>query len=147
MRISSATALIAALAVVALGSASCTGSSTPAVATTTTTTPTVTRTTDTFSGTVPVRGSAFNNFTIAATGLVEVTLTAAGPPSTITMGLGVGTQSGSSCAVLSGGSVNTPAGSAVQLSGTSSAGALCVKISDIGNQTSAVSYTVTVTHP
>ena len=114
---------IALIALLALGSTACTGSSTPVAATTT---PTVARSTDTFSGTVPVRGSAFNNFTVVATGLVEVTLTAAGPPSTIAMGLGVGTQNGSSCAVVAGSPVNTPAGSAVQLSGILSAGALCV---------------------
>ena len=143
MRIPFAIALIAALAI---GSAACTGSSTAATAATTTT-PAVARTTETFSGTVPVRGSAFNNFTVTATGLVEVTLTAAGPPSTIAMSVGVGTQTGTGCTVLAGSAVNTPAGSAVQQSGILSAGALCVKISDLGSQTSAVSYTITVTHP
>jgi len=34
-----------------------------------------------------------------------------------------------------------------QLSGTTSAGTLCVQVYDIGNQTAPVSYTVTVTHP
>jgi hypothetical protein len=134
--------LIAVVVALAVGAAAC-KSSTSAPTTTTT----VTRTTETFSGTVPVHGSAFNNFTVSATGLVEVTLTAASPPATIAMGVGVGTQTGTACTVLAGSSVATPAGSTVQLSGILSADALCVLVSDLGAQTSAVAYTVTVTHP
>ena len=114
---------------------------------TTTATPSVTLTTDTFSGTVPVKGSDAKNFTVAQTGSVNVTLTAAGPPSTVVMGIGVGTPKDSGCALLPGGSTNTPAGAAVQLAGTVTAGTLCVQVYDVGNQTAAVSYTVTVAHP
>jgi hypothetical protein len=114
--------------------------------TTTAPTPSPTQTTETFNGTVAVRGSASNNFTVANTGRVDVTLTAASPPATVVMGLGVGTAGGAGCTVLPGASTNTPAGATVQLSGTVSAGALCVKISDVGNQTAPVTYTVTVAH-
>ena len=113
---------------------------------TTTTTPSPTQTTETFNGTVPVRGSASNNFTVANSGRVDVTLTAASPPAAVVMGLGVGTPGDAGCTVLPGASTNTPAGTAVQLSGTVSAGSLCVKIYDAGNQTAPVTYTVTVTH-
>ena len=135
--------LIAVVVALAVGAAACKSSSTSAPSTTTT----VTRTTETFSGTVPVRGSAFNNFTVSAAGLVEVTLTAASPPPTIAMGVGVGTQTGTACTLLAGSSVATSAGATVQLSGILSADALCVLVSDLGAQTSAVAYTVTVTHP
>jgi hypothetical protein len=43
--------------------------------------------------------------------------------------------------------VNTAAGTAAQLSGLVTPGALCVQVYDLGRQTSAVSYTVTVVHP
>jgi hypothetical protein len=78
---------------------------------------------------------------------VNVTLTAAGPPSTIVMGVGVGTPKDSGCVLLAGASTQTAAGAAVQLAGTVSAGTLCVQVYDVGNQTASVSYTVTVAHP
>lgn len=112
-----------------------------------TTSPSTTTKTDTFNGTVAVGGADFHPFTVASTGAVAVTLTAAGPPATITMGIGVGLVNGSACTIVSGGSVNTPAGSAAQLNGTVSAGTYCVQVFDIGNQTAPVTYTVTVSHP
>lgn len=113
---------------------------------TTTTAPSPTQTTETFTGTVALGGSASHNFTVANSGRVDVTLTAASPPATIVMGLGVGTPGDSGCAVLAGASTNTSAGTVVQLSGTVSTGTLCVRIYDVGNQTAAVTYTVTVAH-
>src|SRR6185503_14901403 len=91
----------------------------------------------TFTGTLEKGASASHNFTIVQAGEVDVTLTAAGPPSTITMGLGVGipNAAGTSCDLISGASVNAQASQFSQLLGSASPGALCVKISDIGNQT------------
>lgn len=103
--------------------------------------------TDTFTGTVQVNGSANHTFTVEQAGQVSVTLTAASPPSTIVMGIGVGTPANGACGLLQGASVTTAAGSAAQLTGVVSPGMLCVAISDVGNQTAAVTYTVTVTHP
>ena len=128
---------------VALAAAACTGSTDS----TATTTPTTTQSTETFNGTVPVKGRTAHNFSVAAAGTVTVTLTAASPPDAVVMGLGIGTPTGTSCALLTGASVNTAAGTAAQLSGLVTAGALCVQVYDVGNQTSAVSYTVTVVHP
>jgi hypothetical protein len=104
-------------------------------------------TTETFMGTVDPGGVAFHNFTVAQQGEVDVTLTAAGPPATIAMGLGVGAPSGLTCPLLSGASVSAQAGTTPQLVGTASAGLLCVAIFDIGNQSATVTYTVTVAHP
>jgi hypothetical protein len=87
----------------------------------------------------PVHGRALR-------GQVNAILTAAGPPSTIYMGLGIGTYSSGTCTLLSGGSVITQAGSVAQLSGTINAGSYCVQVYDAGNQSVAVSYTVTVNH-
>ena len=133
------TRLLPVLVVIAFAAAACKGKDQAATA------PTDTTKTDTFSGTVQVRGSAIHNFTPNA-GQVSATLTAAGPPSTIVMGLAIGTPGDSSCGVLTGASVNTAAGSAAQLTGVVSPGTLCVMVFDVGNQTAAITYTVTVTH-
>jgi hypothetical protein len=126
-----------------LGTVAC-GGNTPSPSPTT---PTVTRTTDTFSGSVQVAGSAFHSFRVAQTGTTEVTLTAASPPATIIMGVAIGTVDDAGCTRLTGGSVNTAAGSIPQLAGVTSTGTLCVQIRDVGNQTAPVNYSVSVTHP
>src|SRR6185436_21157506 len=103
--------------------------------------------TDTFSGTVQVKSSANHTFTVENSGQVSVTLTAASPPATIAMGIAVGTPANGACGRLSGATVTTAAGATAQLTGVVSPGMLCVEIFDVGNQTAAVTYTVTVTHP
>src|SRR5689334_17024297 len=102
-------------------------------------------TTETFNGTVDVGGVTFNKFVVPTSGEVDVTLTAAGPPSTIYMGLGIGTPTSdnSSCVLLANAYTITQAGATPQLSGTAAAGTLCVEVYDVGNQTAQVSYTVT----
>ncbi|MBZ5558431.1 MAG: hypothetical protein LAO77_14265 [Acidobacteriia bacterium] len=142
-RRSGATALALALLASACGSSS---SSSSTSSTTSTTAPTTTVTTDTFSGTVPVKGRDVHAFTTSATGAVTVVLTAASPPATIVMGVGIGTPSGSNCPPLAGASVNTAAGGG-PAPGILTAGSYCVVVSDVGNQTAPVAYTVTVNHP
>lgn len=138
-------ALFALALVLLVGGTACTGNNN--TSTTATTTPTVTRTTDTFTGTVQVRGSDFHSLPVAQAGQVDTTLTVASPPPTIAMGLDVGTPNGSTCVPFAGASANVQAGSAAQLSGVISAGTICVQVRDIGNATGPVSYTVTVLHP
>jgi hypothetical protein len=123
--------------------AACTGSNSP---TATVTTPTATTSTETFPGTVAVGGVSFSPFNVSQTGTVNVTLTAAGPPSTIWMGLGIGTPSATTCAVIQADTTVTPAGATAQLSGTLSAGSYCVQVYDVGNQVTPVTYSVTVAH-
>jgi hypothetical protein len=130
------------LALLALSTTTC-GSSNSSSSTT----PSVPRTTETFSGTVQVGGSDFHSFKVSQTGNTDVTLTAAGPPSTIVMGVALGTVDDSGCTRIAGASVNMPAGSTPQLTGLTSPATLCVQIRDVGNQTAPVTYTVTVTHP
>jgi hypothetical protein len=126
-----------------LAVSACSKDTTPAP----TTTPSVTITTDTFTGTVPLRGSDAKNFSVAKTGTVNVTLTSASPPSTIVMGLAVGIPKDAGCAPLAGATTNTAAGTIVQLAGTVTPGTLCVQVFDLGTQTAPVNYTVTVAHP
>lgn len=121
----------------AVAAAAC-GSSTPVTAPATTT--------ETFTGTVQVGGADSHTFTVASFGQVDITLTAAGPPATIMMGLAVGTPSGGTC-TLTTTPVSTSAGTTPQFSGTANAGSYCVQVFDIGNQLAAITYTVTVAHP
>jgi hypothetical protein len=121
----------------------CSGDST----TSTPSAPTTTATTEMFSGTVAIGGADYHPFSVFLSGgQVNVILTAAGPPATIYMGLGLGTYDGAACTLISSGSVVTPAGSVAQLSGTANAGSYCVQVYDVGNQAAAVSYAVTVSH-
>jgi hypothetical protein len=114
---------------------------------TTPTSPSATLVTENYTGTVDPGGSSFNTFTIVNSGgQVNVILTAAGPPSTIYMGLALGTFANSTCTLLSGASTLAQAGSTAQLSGTANAGTYCVEVFDAGNQTAQISYAVTVTH-
>jgi hypothetical protein len=135
-----------ALAAIALlvGAAGCNKNSTTAA---TTTTSTVTRTTETFTGTVVIGGRDFHSFAVTVTGTIDVTLTAATPPSAIVMGVSVGTPADGKCTALAGASAKASAGASAQLSGMASPGTLCVDVHDVGNQSAPVSYTVTVTHP
>jgi hypothetical protein len=111
------------------------------------TAPTGTLVTDTFTGTVPVGGLDFHNFTVTAGGTVNATLVAAGPPSTITMGFAIGTPGTTGvCSLLSGAQVTTPPGTTAQLTGSLAAGTYCVEVVDVGNAAGPIAYTVTVAH-
>jgi hypothetical protein len=113
--------------------------------------PTPTQITENFTGTVVVGGSDIHTFTVTASGQnLNVTLTSAGPPATIQVGIGVGSPSGtpvgSSCTLLTGGSTVAPAGTTPQLSGAISSGSYCLVVADVGNQTAPITYAATVTH-
>jgi hypothetical protein len=111
------------------------------------TAPTGTLVTDTFTGTVPVGGLDFHNFTVTTGGTVNATLVAAAPPSTITMGFAIGTPGTTGvCSLLSGAQVTTPPGSTAQLTGSLAAGTYCVAVVDVGNAAGPIDYTVTVAH-
>jgi len=108
--------------------------------------------TETFTGTVPlpINGALqadIHNFTVTVGGSLNVTLTAAGPPPTITMLLAVGNPSSTgTCSILQGASAQVTAGTTAQLSGTVDAGTYCVAVADIGNALQPIAYTVTVAH-
>jgi hypothetical protein len=104
-------------------------------------------TTERFSGTVGVGGSAINQFTVLLSGgLLTVTLTAAGPPSNVVMGITVGRWDGTTCSALQGGTVPASAGSAPQIAGNVDAGRYCLSVFDVGNLSAAVTFNATVTH-
>jgi len=107
--------------------------------------PTAPSQTETFTGTLVAQGSNLHAFTVAQTGPLTVTLTAVGPPPTIFVGLGVGTPAGTSCSLLL--SANAQAGMVAQLTGNVAVpGPFCVAVFDVGNLTTDVTYSVTVSH-
>jgi hypothetical protein len=135
-----------ALIAAAVFAASCGGSTTsPTVVTPAN--PTVV--TETFTGTVQIGGTNVHTFTVNAPGTLSVTMTAAGPPATITMGLGIGNPSASgTCVFLSGGTTQATASTTTpQLSGSlATSGVYCVAIGDIGNAAGPITYSLTVSH-
>jgi len=128
-----------------LACAACSGGSSGG-APTTPSTPALPPTSETFTGTVPVGGSDSHPFVVKlSNGLVTANLTAASPA--VAMGLGIGTIANGVCSVLSGGAVIATAGTTAQLTGTNfQNGTYCVQVFDVGNQSAAVTYSVTVTH-
>jgi hypothetical protein len=112
--------------------------------------PSATVVTDTFNGTVPVGSFKIHTFTVTSPGTVTVTMTAAGPPATITMGLAIGNpDANGNCIFLSGGVNNQAIASATtpQLQGTlTTSGAYCVEIADVGNAASPITYSLAVSH-
>jgi hypothetical protein len=107
-------------------------------------------TTEAFSGTLQVQGSAFYSFTLAATGQVSITLAslvpvAPGPAANTVMGLGVGTPLETDCSVTN--SVATAPGLTAQLVNSLAAGTYCAKIYDLGGLTAPVDFTVRIVHP
>ena len=136
--------LVCGLAVVV---ASACGGNSNTSTTAATPTPTTSASTESFSGTVSVAGNDFHPFTVATAGAaLSVTLTAAGPPATIFVGLGLGAYDAPTCTLLSNAYLTTQAGAAPQLSGTAGAGSYCVVVYDVGNQTGPITYAVTVSH-
>jgi len=103
--------------------------------------------TNNFSGTVQIGSNDSNPFTVTSDGFqITVDLTTAGPPATITMGVGIGSFVGGTCQLLSGGSTQAPAGPTPQLSGNIPAGQYCLMVFDVGNQSGPITYTVVVNH-
>jgi hypothetical protein len=108
--------------------------------------PSTSRIGETFAGTVPVGGFDSHPFKTGS-GKVSVILTAAGPPDTITMGMGIGLWDGSTCTLLPGATTTTSAGPSAQLSGAVSEGTFCVQVYDVGRETAPIRYSVSVVHP
>ena len=104
----------ACILLVCVLAAACGGNTTTAPSTTTTPTTTAAAptTTETWNSTVQPGGSKFFSFTVAANGIVNLTLTGVGGqfvPSTVQLGLGLGSLAGTDCTA--GRSVTTASGS------------------------------------
>ena len=115
------------------------------------TTTEVARGTEVFGGTLGVGNSQFYSFTVSQDGTTDVTLLSLRPVGSLTstlttvVGLGLGTPSGTECALRS--AVTTAPGLTKQITVTTNISTYCVKIADVGNLTNAVDYTVRILHP
>jgi hypothetical protein len=102
-----------------------------------------------FTDTVPVGGSKFFSFVVGVNGTVNVTLVSISGdnvPPAVTMGLDLGTPSGTTCS--SGTTANAQVGvNAPQVTQTEAPGRYCAMVSDIGNLTTPATFTVNIDHP
>lgn len=143
---------LALLVSVAVVPAAC-GDDTPTSPTTDTSTTTTTvaeaSVTESFSGVLPVASARFYSFEVSANGTVTVSLDnvggVTGVPSTIWVGLGLGTPEATDCSTTT--SLNTQAGGGPHISTTLTPGTYCARIYDIGNLAGSAPFTVTIAHP
>ena len=104
---------------------------------------------ESFTGTLPVGGFKFFSFNIAANGTVNVTLNSvsgAGIPSTVQVGLGIGTPSGIDCSTTTTVTAGVTA-AAPQTTGTFGPGTFCVRVYDVGNLFGPANFNITIAHP
>jgi hypothetical protein len=106
--------------------------------------------TEVFSGTLEVQGSNFFSFTVATQGQVSITLasllaTRPGPALNTVVGLAVGTPLGTDCTVTN--AVTASPGLTAQLVNSLTPATYCARISDVGNLTGPVNFTVRIVHP
>jgi hypothetical protein len=121
----------------------------PTSTTTTPSAPTITE--PAFAGTLKMGGTPqILTFSVVQVGPLTVTLTAAGPPTNVVVGMALGTptftSTGTTCTPIA--TANAQVGvNAPQLSGTvSSSGAYCLAVFDPGTLTADITFSVTVAH-
>ena len=106
--------------------------------------------TENWSGVSQPGGSTFYSFVVSLNGTVNVTLVSVAGvagvdvPPTTTLGLAIGTPRGTGC---NGIVTNVTAGTDPQITTTYMPGRYCVDVADVGNLTSAATFTVTIAHP
>ena len=128
----------------ALAGAGCGGNSATAPSTTT-----PSGSTENFRGSLVPQGSSFYSFTITTAqtvsiSLASLTVNGIGPASTSIIRLGLGVPLGTDCSVNN--SVDTSAGLTSQLTASVNPDVYCVKISDIGNLTGPMNFTIRIGH-
>lgn len=124
---------------------------TPTSPTTTTTTTTTAATpvyAEEWNDTLAVGGERFYSFAVTQYGTVNISLTSVSGqyvPSTVNLGMGLGTPMAETCSTTS--SISTQAGTGPQLTGTYNPGVYCVIVRDLGNLFSAARFSITVAYP
>lgn len=106
---------------------------------------TPTTVTETYADGIGRNGARTHNFSSSASGRVTATLTTLAPDSALRVGLSLGTWNGSNCQLIITNDSATQG--SVVIGDTSSFGALCVRIYDVGNITEPITYEITVVHP
>ena len=109
-------------------------------------TPVVPTVVETFTGTLLQAGTNSHPFTIQQVGGIKVSITSIDPSAAVSVGVGTPSTTSGVCLAIS--SLTAVASAGTQISGTATiTGNFCVAVTDVGNQTAAVTYTVTVVHP
>jgi len=106
------------------------------------------RTTDTFSATVGQLGTTGIPFSVSSTGTVTIELTSVAPLATMSLGVGIASWDGTTCATAMTKNDNAREGGTA-LTGTATAGNYCVTVYDSGNipEGWTVQVGVQVVHP
>ena len=98
---------------------------------------------ETFTGTLNVNGASMHTFLTDRPGQVVARIDSLSPVTDAVVSYILGTWNGSYCQVIF---VKDDATSGATLVGNASAGAFCVRVSDIGRLTESTSYSITVQH-
>jgi hypothetical protein len=102
---------------------------------------------ETYADTLLVGASGFYSFSVNEYGTVNITLESIGGtfvPSTVMVGLGIGTPSGTECVTTT--TLNTASGTGPHLTGTYQPVVYCAKLWDIGNLFGSATFRVVVAH-
>jgi len=112
----------------------------------TSSTPTVPQTfTEVFSGTISQNGATSHPFNSQGSGTALATITALAPDPAATVGLLMGTWTGTACQLVI---ANDKATLGARIEGAvGGAGRLCVRVYDVGAITAPITYELTVVHP
>lgn len=103
-------------------------------------------TVETFSGTVPVRGSSeLKTFNVSNTGEFTIIVTQLSPVSNAVLGSIFGQQTSSGCAPLQENDFTVL--NSVALSGSIIKGSYCVVLFDVGTLAAPENFTMTISHP
>jgi hypothetical protein len=132
---------------VALSLTGCSDEATIETPTSATTTIAAASISETYADTLVVGASGFYSFSVNEYGTVNVTLESIGGtfvPSTVMIGIGIGTPSGTECVTTT--TLNTASGTGPHLSGTYQPGVYCAKVWDIGNLFGPATFRIVVAH-
>jgi hypothetical protein len=105
-------------------------------------------TVENFTGTLPLKGSAFYSFSVTERGLTYLSLISlkeAGVPSSVKVTIGLGTPRGTTCS--SSNILAVTGDGSLQLTGTTDRGVHCAIILDTGNLTSDAAFSINIVHP
>jgi hypothetical protein len=105
-------------------------------------------TVENFSGTLPVKGSAFYSFSVTERGttyLSLISLTESGVDSTVKVTIGLGFPRGTTCSTSN--ILSVVADGSLSVTDTTERGVHCAIIFDPGNLTSTATFSLNITHP
>lgn len=105
-------------------------------------------TVENFSGSLPLKGSAFYSFSVTEQGttyLSLISLKEGGVDSKVKVTIGLGRPRGTACAT--GNTLTVEANGSLSLTGTTERGVHCATVFDPGNLTMAATFSLNIAHP